>query len=186
MLFSGLSSPKLIEVAVSSALSRAMDRSRAYCRAARSIGADADGVASGGARRICPSAADRLRDGDAADGGRLQWRDDRSGAHAGGSGAGGAMAKYPPQGIRGLFLSTVESHYGKVDAGTHIASANRDRWISIQIETTEAVEIAEEIAATEGVDWLFVGPADLSWRWGARAIYASKMCCGTGARIGCL
>jgi 4-hydroxy-2-oxoheptanedioate aldolase len=85
-------------------------------------------------------------------------------------------AKYPPQGIRGLFLSTVESRYGKVDAGTHIESANRERWVSIQIETTEAVEIADQIAATEGVDWLFVGPADLSVALGVPGQFMHPKC----------
>jgi len=71
-------------------------------------------------------------------------------------------AKYPPQGVRGLFGRTYEAEYGKIDMATHVARANRERWVAIQIETAEAVEIVDEIAATEGVDWLFVGPADLA------------------------
>jgi 4-hydroxy-2-oxoheptanedioate aldolase len=92
-------------------------------------------------------------------------------------------AKYPPQGIRGLFSSTVESRYGKVDMGTHITNANRDRWLSIQIETTEAVEIADEIAATEGVDWLFVGPADLSVALGVPGQFLHPKCIAALERV---
>lgn len=71
-------------------------------------------------------------------------------------------AKYPPRGVRGMFGRTYEAEYGHVDMATHVARANRERWVAIQIETAEAVEIVDQIAACEGVDWLFVGPADLS------------------------
>ena len=71
-------------------------------------------------------------------------------------------AKYPPQGVRGLFMSNAESKYGTVGAAEHVIKANAERWIAIQIETAEAVEIVDQIAGTAGVDWLFVGPADLS------------------------
>jgi 2-dehydro-3-deoxyglucarate aldolase/4-hydroxy-2-oxoheptanedioate aldolase len=92
-------------------------------------------------------------------------------------------AKYPPQGIRGLFSSTVESHYGKVDAGTHIANANRDRWLAIQIETTEAVEIVDQIVAEVGVDWLFVGPADLSVALGVPGEFLHPKCVAALERV---
>jgi 2-keto-3-deoxy-L-rhamnonate aldolase RhmA len=92
-------------------------------------------------------------------------------------------AKYPPQGVRGLFTSTIESRYGKVDMGTHIENANRDRWLSIQIETTEAVEIAEQIAATKGVDWLFVGPADLSVALGVPGQFLHPKCVAALERV---
>lgn len=92
-------------------------------------------------------------------------------------------AKYPPQGVRGLFSATVESNYGKVDAGTHISNANHSRWLSIQIETTEAVEIADQIAATEGVDWLFVGPADLSVALGVPGQWLHPKCVAALERV---
>ena len=40
--------------------------------------------------------------------------------------------------------------------------ANRDHFVAIQIETLGALEEADAIAAIDGVDLLFVGPADLS------------------------
>jgi len=43
----------------------------------------------------------------------------------------------------------------------------RERTLGIaQIESPEAVEAVEEIAATEGIDVLFVGPSDLSYSMG--------------------
>ena len=71
-------------------------------------------------------------------------------------------SKYPPQGVRGLFMGNAECNYGRADAAAHIAAANQQRWLAIQIETAEAVELAEQIAASDGVDHLFVGPADLA------------------------
>jgi 2-dehydro-3-deoxyglucarate aldolase/4-hydroxy-2-oxoheptanedioate aldolase len=71
-------------------------------------------------------------------------------------------AKYPPRGIRGLFMANFEAAYGTADMAVHIETANRERWVCIQIETAEAVERVEQIAALEGVDWLFVGPSDLA------------------------
>ena len=85
-------------------------------------------------------------------------------------------AKYPPIGIRGFFGGNVETDFGNIDMATHVASANRERWVAIQIETAEAVEIVDKIAATEGVDWLFVGPADLSVTLGVPGNFLHPKC----------
>jgi 2-dehydro-3-deoxyglucarate aldolase/4-hydroxy-2-oxoheptanedioate aldolase len=70
--------------------------------------------------------------------------------------------KYPPLGVRGIYLANYESDYGKRPAAEHVVSANRERWLAVQIETLEALDRVREIAAMDGVDLLFVGPADLS------------------------
>jgi 2-dehydro-3-deoxyglucarate aldolase/4-hydroxy-2-oxoheptanedioate aldolase len=70
--------------------------------------------------------------------------------------------KYPPQGTRGLFLANAECGYGSVLAADQVQRANEQRWLAIQIETTEAVACVRELVAIDGVDMLFVGPADLS------------------------
>jgi 2-dehydro-3-deoxyglucarate aldolase/4-hydroxy-2-oxoheptanedioate aldolase len=85
-------------------------------------------------------------------------------------------AKYPPQGVRGMFAGTVEAGYGNVDMSKHVESANRDRWLAVQIETAEAVEIIDKIAAVAGVDHLFVGPADLSVTLGVAGEYMHPKC----------
>jgi 2-dehydro-3-deoxyglucarate aldolase/4-hydroxy-2-oxoheptanedioate aldolase len=94
-----------------------------------------------------------------------------------------AWAKYPPQGVRGLLAATVEADYGKTDMRTHVATANRDRWVSIQIETLEALEAINQIAAVEGVDWLFVGPADLSVALGVPGEFMHPKCIAALERI---
>jgi len=70
--------------------------------------------------------------------------------------------KYHPVGERGMFLGNHEAEFGAKPAPEHVADSNRDRWTLIQIETAEAVECVEGIAAVDGVDCLFVGPSDLS------------------------
>ena len=85
-------------------------------------------------------------------------------------------AKYPPVGIRGTFTGNIESKFGNIKLADHVAAANRDRWVSIQIETPEAVDIVDQIAAVEGVDWLFVGPADLSVTLGVPGDFLHPKC----------
>jgi 2-dehydro-3-deoxyglucarate aldolase/4-hydroxy-2-oxoheptanedioate aldolase len=92
-------------------------------------------------------------------------------------------AKYPPVGIRGFFGGNIETKFGDIPMATHIANANRDRWISIQIETPEAVELADQIAAMPGVDWLFVGPADLSVTLGVPGDFLHPKCVDALKRV---
>lgn len=87
-----------------------------------------------------------------------------------------AWSKYPPLGIRGTFTGNAESGYGARGLAEHVAVANRDRWLSIQIETPEAVDAVDKIAATPGVDWLFVGPADLSVTLGVPGEFLHPKC----------
>jgi 2-keto-3-deoxy-L-rhamnonate aldolase RhmA len=92
-------------------------------------------------------------------------------------------AKYPPQGTRGYFGANAETRFGEIDMATQVATANRNRWLAIQIETPEAVDIADKIAATEGVDWLFVGPADLSVTLGVPGEFLHPKCVDALKRV---
>jgi 2-dehydro-3-deoxyglucarate aldolase/4-hydroxy-2-oxoheptanedioate aldolase len=92
-------------------------------------------------------------------------------------------AKYPPAGKRGFFGGNVESGFGTVEMAKHVATANRERWLAIQIETPEAVEIVEQIAAAQGVDWLFVGPADLSVTLGVPGDFLHAKCIDALKRV---
>ncbi len=69
--------------------------------------------------------------------------------------------RYPPDGIRGMAIRVRGAGLGAV---TH-AEVNRlnQRVVGlIQIESTGALRDADAIAAIDGVDVLFVGPADLT------------------------
>ncbi len=69
--------------------------------------------------------------------------------------------RYPPTGQRGVALLTRGARLGTVNhAG--VAALNDDIVGIIQIESPSALEAADAFAATDGVDVLFVGPADLS------------------------
>jgi 4-hydroxy-2-oxoheptanedioate aldolase len=91
--------------------------------------------------------------------------------------------KYPPIGQRGMFTGNAETGYGQIDIATQVTNANRDRWLSIQIETVESVEIVDQIAAVEGVDWLFVGPADLSVTLGVPGDFMHPKCIAALERV---
>jgi 2-dehydro-3-deoxyglucarate aldolase/4-hydroxy-2-oxoheptanedioate aldolase len=75
--------------------------------------------------------------------------------------------RYPPDGVRGIATGRATA-YGR-EFLSYVAEAN-DRLLRIvQIENRAGLSNAEEIAAVDGVDALFVGPADLS---GALGVFA--------------
>ena len=71
-----------------------------------------------------------------------------------------SATRYPPEGTRG-FGPLRASHYTFDNEG-YFESANENIIVALIIETTEAVENLEAIAAVEGIDVLFLGPADMS------------------------
>jgi len=71
-----------------------------------------------------------------------------------------AAVQYPPYGIRGV-ASGRATEYGD-EFKEYVESANESIFTAVQIETRTGLENAEEIAAVDGIDAVFVGPADLS------------------------
>ena len=72
---------------------------------------------------------------------------------------------YPPQGRRGVAKMVRATGFGQ-NFSTYKAEA-RDNIVGIvQIETLEVLDQLDEIASLEGVDVLFIGPADLSMAMG--------------------
>lgn len=69
--------------------------------------------------------------------------------------------KYPPLGTRGVAGIIRATDYGR-NWSSYFSQANDQGLVVVQIETAEAVDAAEAIAAVDGVDVLFVGPLDLS------------------------
>jgi 4-hydroxy-2-oxoheptanedioate aldolase len=76
-----------------------------------------------------------------------------------------SFMRYPPDGTRGVALSTRGAGLGELAHGD-VRAINQQIVGIIQVESPSAVEHAAEIAAIEGVDVLFVGPADLSHSMG--------------------
>lgn len=70
-------------------------------------------------------------------------------------------AKYPPVGQRSWGGYAMVQASGK-SASDYLKEANRDTFVFAMIETQEALNVVEQIAAVPGLDGLFVGPSDLS------------------------
>jgi len=78
-----------------------------------------------------------------------------------------ASVRYPPSGIRGV-ASGRATDYGD-EFKKYVESANGSIATIVQIETQTGLNNAEEIAATDGIDGVFIGPADLSANLGVFA-----------------
>lgn len=71
-----------------------------------------------------------------------------------------AATRYPPGGVRGVSALTRATRFGRAtDYATH---AEEELCLLVQLETGEALGRLEEIATIEGVDGVFIGPADLA------------------------
>lgn len=76
-------------------------------------------------------------------------------------------AKFPPVGDRGIEGFGLETNYSlDIQKTTFelVDHALRETFVIMQIETPEALANVEEIAATPGVDGLYIGPFDLTTR----------------------
>jgi 4-hydroxy-2-oxoheptanedioate aldolase len=68
--------------------------------------------------------------------------------------------RYAPHGLRGVTGGGRASRYGRMKE--YFQRANDDVCLLVQVETGEALANLEEIAGVEGVDGVFIGPADLA------------------------
>ena len=75
--------------------------------------------------------------------------------------------RYPPEGIRGVAPAVARTaRWGRVK--NYLNEAGDEICLIVQIETRKGLDNLEAIAAVEGVDGLFIGPADLSASLGYR------------------
>lgn len=68
--------------------------------------------------------------------------------------------RYGPHGVRGMAGMTRATRYGKVE--DYVTTAYDELCLVVQVETCLGLDNLEAIATTEGVDAVFIGPADLS------------------------
>jgi 2-keto-3-deoxy-L-rhamnonate aldolase RhmA len=115
---------------------------------------------SGAAAFVRPQSGERLRIGRALDLGAAGIVVPRLDTAAQATEAV-SFLRYPPGGVRGVALRTRGARLGTV-GHADVGSLNAGIVGIVQIETPSALREADEIAAIEGVDVLFVGPADLS------------------------
>ena len=75
--------------------------------------------------------------------------------------------RYPPDGIRGVGAGSARvARWNRVE--NYFQDADAQMCLLVQAETRHAIENLEAIAAVEGVDGIFIGPADLSASLGHR------------------
>lgn len=70
--------------------------------------------------------------------------------------------KYEPRGERGLANARAAGYGQRSSLGEYVRKANEETLVVVQVETASAVAQVDEIAAVDGVDVVFLGPADLS------------------------
>ena len=82
-----------------------------------------------------------------------------------------AACRFPPLGIRGVSKFNRAAGFGQ-DFESHYAHAHHCVTVMAQIETPEALQNVDAIAAVDGVDVLFLGPLDLSTNLGIPSDFA--------------
>ena len=71
-----------------------------------------------------------------------------------------AAMRYPPRGVRGVAGVTRASRFGRVK--DYARRAEEALCLLVQVETRGGLDNLEAIARTDGVDGVFIGPADLA------------------------
>ncbi len=72
-----------------------------------------------------------------------------------------AAVRYPPVGIRGVGSALARaSRWNRID--DYVRQADREICVLVQLETPRALANLDQILAVDGVDGVFIGPADLS------------------------
>ena len=69
--------------------------------------------------------------------------------------------RYQPEGVRGVAKLNRAARFG-TDFENYYANHKKNLVCIVQIETAEILDSLDSVAATDGVDVLFIGPTDLS------------------------
>jgi 4-hydroxy-2-oxoheptanedioate aldolase len=71
-----------------------------------------------------------------------------------------AAIRFPPRGIRGVAGVTRASRFGRIP--NYHRRAEEELCLLVQVETREGLDNIEKIAKVDGIDGIFIGPADLA------------------------
>jgi 4-hydroxy-2-oxoheptanedioate aldolase len=85
-----------------------------------------------------------------------------------------AASRFPPHGTRGVSKFNRAAGFG-TGFEEYYAHAHQRVTVMVQIETEEALENVDAIAAVDGVDVLFLGPLDLSTNLGIQSQFSHPM-----------
>lgn len=72
------------------------------------------------------------------------------------------FTKFHPVGRRPIDGGNADGAYCMVDVRDYMETANKERFVVVQIEDPEPLSELEEICALPGIDMIFFGPADFS------------------------
>src|SRR5271170_776040 len=78
----------------------------------------------------------------------------------------GGVDTVPTPGKKRVRCAGADGDYGLANSLEFLKEQNEETFLVLQIEDRESVECVDDIAAVEGVDLLFVGPADLRISYG--------------------
>ena len=70
-----------------------------------------------------------------------------------------SFTRYPPSGVRGVAGTTRATRFGRIK--DYAQRAHQEICVLVQVETQPALENIEAICGIDGVDGVFIGPADL-------------------------
>jgi 4-hydroxy-2-oxoheptanedioate aldolase len=70
-----------------------------------------------------------------------------------------SCTRYPPVGVRGVAGTTRATRFGRVK--DYAKQAHHEICVLVQVETQQALDNLDAICAVDGVDGVFIGPADL-------------------------
>ncbi|HYD57815.1 MAG TPA: HpcH/HpaI aldolase/citrate lyase family protein [Burkholderiales bacterium] len=70
-----------------------------------------------------------------------------------------SYTRYPPVGVRGVAGTTRASRFGRVK--DYAKRAHEELCVLVQVENQEGLDNLDAIVAVEGIDGVFIGPADL-------------------------
>jgi 4-hydroxy-2-oxoheptanedioate aldolase len=70
-----------------------------------------------------------------------------------------SYTRYPPAGVRGVAGTTRATRFGRVK--DYARRAHEEICVLVQVETEAALDNIEAICAIDGIDGVFIGPADL-------------------------
>ena len=71
-----------------------------------------------------------------------------------------AFTRYPPHGVRGFATGPRANNYGRI--ADYVQTYADELCVLVQVETRLGLDNLEAIAGVEGVDGVFIGPADLA------------------------
>lgn len=72
------------------------------------------------------------------------------------------FSRFAPTGLRGMDGVEASARYGMAPMAQYMEWSLRETFVVFQVEDRESLDILDEVAAMDGLDGLFLGPADLS------------------------